>query len=88
MVGVEHVGIGLDISFHEPALNDTPPNFDPRYWWPASAGYGQGLKQICYTPMETWSALPAALEKSGMSTAEANLVMGGNMRSVAAQVWG
>jgi membrane dipeptidase len=88
LVGVEHVGIGLDISFHESELNDTPPNFDPRYWWPSSAGYGQGLKQICYTPMETWSLLPAALEKTGMSRAEADLVMGGNMRSVAAKVWG
>jgi membrane dipeptidase len=90
LVGINHVGIGLDISFFEATLNDTPPNFDPGYWWPASAGYGvdQGIKSITYTPIDTWSSLPTALLGAGFSTTEAAQVMGGNMRRVAAQVWG
>lgn len=87
LVGVECVGIGLDISFFEAALNDTPPNFNARHWWPASAGYGSSTG-VAYTPVETWGQLPAALAAAGMSEAEAALVMGGNMRRVAQQVWG
>ncbi len=88
LVGADHVGIGLDISFHESELDDTPPNFDPSYWWPASAGYGGGLSQVRYTPIETWSLLPDTLSATGMSAAEVHQVLGGNMRRVAQAVWG
>lgn len=90
LISVDCVGIGLDISFFEAALDDTPPNFDPDYWWPASAGYGvgAGVSRITYTPIETWRELSEALCKAGFSHAETEQVMGGNMRRVAAQVWG
>ena len=88
LIGVEHVGIGLDISFFQRELDDTPPDFEPSHWWPKSAGYGGGITGIAYTPVETWGQLPRALEQAGMSGDDAALVMGGNMRRVAAQVWG
>ena len=89
LVGAAHVGLGLDIGFAEPALNDDPPPpFDPAHWWPASAGYGQGIRGIAYTPVETWTLLPAALREVGMDEVEIAGVMGGNMARVARQVWG
>ena len=89
LVGVEHVGIGIDIGFSEPGIDDTPPGkFDPAHWWPASAGYGNGLKRIRYAPVETWTALLPALRNIGMRDEDADLVASGNIRRVAAQVWG
>ncbi len=88
LVGVQHVGIGLDISFRQPELNDNPPgNYDPVYWWPREAGYNRAIARMTYTPMETWQLLPQALAKIGMSPADAALVMGENMVRVARQVW-
>ena len=89
LVGAEHVGLGLDIGFSESGMNDAPPPpFDPAHWWPVSAGYGQGIKDIAYTPIEAWSLMPTALRAVHMSAPEMAGVMGGNMARVARQVWG
>jgi len=88
LVGVEHAGIGLDISFHQPGIDGDPPgDFDPGYWWPRSAGYDRAISRITYTPIETWQVLASALQDAGMTHDEASLVMGGNMLRVARQVW-
>ncbi len=88
LVGVQHVGIGLDIGFSEPALDDSPPgDFDRSHWWPESAGYGNGIAGIRYAPLDTWRELEAALQAQELSAGEAALVMGGNMLRVAQQVW-
>jgi membrane dipeptidase len=88
LVGVAHVGVGLDIGFRQDGLNDTPPgDFDAAYWWPRSAGYDHAIARMTYTPVETWRVLAAALRRTGMSADEAALVMGGNMLRVARRVW-
>ncbi len=88
LVGVQHVGIGLDISFRQDELDDNPPgDYDPVYWWPKSAGYDRAIERMTYTPVETWQLLPQALREVGMSAAEAAAVMGDNMLRVASQVW-
>ena len=88
LVGVAHVGIGLDISFHQSELNDNPPgDFDPAYWWPKSAGYNRGVSRSTYPPVESWKVLGTALQGTGMTAQEAALVLGGNMMRVAGQVW-
>jgi membrane dipeptidase len=88
LVGVQHVGIGLDISFPQADLNDDPPdNYEPSYWWPKSAGYDRAILRATYTPIETWNVLGQALQDTGMSALEAQSVMGGNMVRVAQQVW-
>ena len=88
LVGTQHVGIGLDISFRQEALNDNPPgDYDPDYWWPPSIGYRRALEQITFTPADTWLALAGALQKAGMSAEETAGVMGNNMLRVASQVW-
>lgn len=88
-VGTDHVGIGLDISFRQPGLDDTPPGqFEPAYWWPLSAGYDRGVSQTTYPPVAAWRELRAALVALGMDDEDASKVMGGNMQRVARQVWG
>ena len=88
LVGVEHAGIGLDISFNQANLDDTPPrDYDPTYWWPKSAGYDRALTRSTYPPIESWAAMDGALQLIGMSSPEAALVMGGNMMRVARQTW-
>ena len=89
LVGVEHAGIGLDISFSQPELDDTPPgDYDATYWWPKSAGYDRAITRSAYPPIESWRALSGELQRTGMTADEAALVMGGNMVRVAGQVWG
>ena len=88
LVGVAHVGIGLDISFAQSELNDDPPaGYDPSYWWPKAAGYNRGITRSTYPPIESWLTLAEALQRTGMSAPEAELVLGGNMMRVARQVW-
>jgi membrane dipeptidase len=88
LVGVQHAGIGLDISFRQPELNDDPPgDYDPSYWWPVSVGYDRAITRASYVPVATWQQLAQALQDQGMGRDEAALVMGGNMLRVAQQVW-
>ena len=72
-----------------PDTQITPPgDFDATYWWPKNAGYDRAIQRMTYTPIDTWSVLAAALQRTGMTPAEAALVMGGNMARVARVVWG
>ena len=88
LVGIQHAGIGIDISFPQSDLNDDPPgDYDPSYWWPKSAGYDRALARSTYPSIESWSVLDEALRRTGMSADEAALVRGGNMMRVAARVW-
>jgi len=88
LVGIDHVGIGLDNGFPQPELKDTPPgDFDASYWWPKSAGYDQAISGMHYAPIDTWLQLPEALRAVGMGADEVELVLGGNMLRVAGQVW-
>ncbi|MET0164681.1 MAG: membrane dipeptidase, partial [Vicinamibacterales bacterium] len=87
LVGVEHAGIGLDISFHQDGIDEMPPGIDLAYWWPSSAGYDRTVSRMTYTPVDTWQGLASALQGHGMTGDEAARVMGGNMARVARQVW-
>lgn len=89
LVGPAHVGLGLDIGFGEAGLDDDPPPpFEPAYWWPPTEGYGNGIRQMRYAPVETWLRLPEALRRVGMDETDIDAALGGNMARVAAQVWG
>jgi membrane dipeptidase len=88
LVGVEHVGIGLDIGFQQAGTSDWPAgSVDPDYWWPREAGYSQGIDSIGYAPVASWLELSDSLQAVGMTAAEAALVMGDNMARVAGRVW-
>lgn len=88
-VGAAHVGIGLDASFVEDHLDDTPPGeFDMNYWWPPEAGYDRAITRMRYLPLEGWTELSRALSAVGFSEVEVAQVLGGNMARVARTVWG
>lgn len=88
LVGIDHAGIGLDISFHQEGVDDAPPgDFDPGYWWPKTAGYDRAISRSTYPPIEAWRTLASALERTGMTGDEAARIMGGNMLRVARDVW-
>jgi membrane dipeptidase len=92
LVGAEHVGIGMDNSFRQPKLNDTPAGtpsapFDSSYWWPAHAGYRRGVSPMRYPSIQTWQELPQALAQVGMQAKEIKAVLGSNMMRVAAACW-
>jgi membrane dipeptidase len=87
LVGAAHVGIGLDISFRQPGVDETPPgDHDPGWWWPRSAGYDRSAPST-YPPVTAWRELGPALAALGMNAEETALVLGGNMQRVARQVW-
>lgn len=88
LVGVEHVGVGLDIAHEEPGLPDRPAGFDPDYWWPPHAGYAEGLSKTRYCAPEAWKDLPHALRDEGFVTSEIDAILGENMGRVAEQTWG
>ena len=78
-VGVDAIGVGLDIGFSQPSIDDTPPPpFNPEWWWPVSAGYQSGLAQTRYTPVDTWAHLPHLLDADGFSQREIDQILGGN----------
>jgi membrane dipeptidase len=87
LVGVAHVGIGLDICISEQDLDDRPPgDFDRTYWWPETAGYRAG-RAPAYTPPNVWKSLPLELRKLGMAPSEIEQVLGRNMLRVARSTW-
>jgi len=86
LVGVQHVGIGLDNGFSQHDLDDRPAGFEPDYWWPVVAGYGNGIASVKYTPLDTWAQLDAALLAAGFNTSEVALVLGANMLRRAWQI--
>jgi membrane dipeptidase len=87
LVGVAHVGIGLDICISEQDLDDRPPgDFDRTYWWPETAGYRAG-RAPAYTPPNVWKSLPLELRKLGMAPSEIEQVLGRNMLRVARATW-
>ncbi|APW42745.1 peptidase M19 [Rhodoferax saidenbachensis] len=89
LVGAQHVGIGMDNSFPEDHLDETPPGgMDMDYWWPKSAGYDRAIMTMNYVPVEDWAELPAALAAEGFGAEEVAGVMGGNMARVARETWG
>lgn len=87
LVGVAHVGIGLDICVSQQELDDTPPGgFDPTWWWPEPAGYRAG-RRPAYPALNAWKLLPLELRKLGMAPSEIEQVLGRNMLRVARATW-
>lgn len=85
LVGVEHVGIGLDF---DPWVYDlTDPDLldddNPEYW-PPDAGYDQTIHSLNVTKLPQ---ICAELLAVGFTQTDLAAILGGNFRRVAEQVW-
>jgi len=84
LVGIEHVGLGLDY-IYEHQVDDIPKGVDLKYWWPRSSLQGRQFK-CSFIPPEEISSLAAKLLRM-YSKEEAKKILGLNMLRIAEQVW-
>ena len=82
LVGVEHVGLGLDYTFDQEEVDvyvrSNPQTFPPHL------GYGAGMRMV---EPEQLPELADLLLARGFSDADLGAVLGGNWMRVARQVW-
>jgi membrane dipeptidase len=81
LVGIEHVGLGLDFMFDQRELEAIANN--PKMF-PPELGYGRGIQLM---PPEQLPALALELERRGMRSPELAAFFGGNWMRIARQVW-
>lgn len=86
LVGVPHVGIGIDYSF-DTEHSDLPEGEDPKDWWPPVAGSDFNFTEVRFMPPERLPAIALALLKHGYSEADTAAIMGGNFMRVAGEAW-
>jgi membrane dipeptidase len=84
LVGVNHVGIGIDYSFDQ-VHTDLPPGEDSAYWWPKTSGVDFG--KMAFVPPERWPAIAVALLQHGYDEADTAAILGGNFMRVAGESW-
>jgi membrane dipeptidase len=81
LVGIEHVGIGLDYIFDQRELNNLSTN---AAMYPPELGYADGIRLV---PPEELPALALELRRRGMSEPDVAAVFGGNWLRIAQLVW-
>jgi len=82
LVGVAHVGLGLDYVFGGDEL-DAVMAADPSTF-PPHLGYGAGMRMLA---PEELPALVDELLRHGFNDADVSAVLGGNWMRIAQQVW-
>lgn len=82
LVGIEHVGLGLDYVFDMQELDDYLK--DNRAMFPPEEGYGAGLKIVA---PEQLPEIAAELLQLGYRVADVRKVFGGNFLRVARATW-
>lgn len=87
LVGVDHVGIGLDTMPSVPGTNDFPDGVDRAYYWPAQRGYGPGAGSAAVFDPRKLPALAGGLITAGYSTDDVDKIMGENFMRVAKESW-
>ncbi len=85
LVGVKHVGLGLD---YDPGIYDmNDPDLlsdDQPAYWPSGAGYDQPITSL---NIQQLPEICDELVQVGFSESDLVDVLGGNFRRIAAQVW-
>jgi membrane dipeptidase len=82
LVGIEHVGIGLDF-VHDRQEVDEVVAANPQLF-PPHLGYARGIEMM---PPEQLPAVAVALRERGLDAAALAAVLGGNWMRIARQVW-
>lgn len=81
VVGIEHVGLGLDYVFDAAELEEFLSN--PAIF-PPELGYGPTLEMV---PPEAMEEIVGGLDKLGYADDDIRAILGGNLMRVAKQVW-
>ncbi|BDW89327.1 dipeptidase [Thalassospira tepidiphila] len=87
LVGVDHVGIGLDTMPSVAGTNDFPDGVDKDFYWPAASGYGPGAGGAAVFDPRKLPALADALISIGYSPDDVDKIMGENFMRVAKASW-
>lgn len=87
LVGVDHVGIGLDTMPSVAGTNDFPDGVDRAYYWPAERGYGPGAGGAAVFDPKKLPALADALIVGGYKPDDVDKIMGENFIRVAKECW-
>ena len=87
LVGVDHVGLGLDTFSPQQGINDDPPDFDRHYWWPKQ-DYKTAIGKLGYLQPDVFPVIVEGIVKMGFSSEEQKKILGGNMIRVARESWG
>ncbi|TDV33833.1 membrane dipeptidase [Paraburkholderia caballeronis] len=81
LIGIEHVGLGLDYVFDQGELDDLLTN---KTIFPPELGYEAGIQMV---PPEAMEEIVSGLSKLGYSADDLRAILGGNLLRVARQVW-
>ena len=87
LVGVDHVGIGLDTMPLVAGCDDFPDGVNRAHYWPVTSGYGPGAGGAAVFDPRKLPALANALVANGYSTDDVDKIMGENFIRVAKQSW-
>jgi membrane dipeptidase len=87
LVGVDHVGIGLDTMPSVAGTNDFPDGVDRAYYWPAERGYGPNAGGAAVFDPKKLPALADALIAGGHKPDNVDKIMGENFIRVAKECW-
>lgn len=86
LVGVDHVGIGIDTFTTQKGLSDKPPKLDDDFWWPTEH-YARGIGNLDYLQPEDIPLIHKCLRDMGFNHTELAQILGENMMRVAHQSW-
>lgn len=86
LVGIDHVGIGLDTMMDQAGINDMPEQLNTHHWWPPKH-YPQGIGTLKYLQPEDLPAIDRALEVIGFQREERDKIYWENMTRVAKTCW-
>ncbi|NQZ30526.1 MAG: membrane dipeptidase [Oceanospirillaceae bacterium] len=89
LIGVEHVGFGLDFVYDQD-LDDGPEGLDVNAWWPPEHGYAkatEGFLNTLFAPPERFIEMTSLFESRGYSQAQIAAIYGENMYQLAQKVW-
>jgi membrane dipeptidase len=84
LVGIEHVGIGLDYIYND-QIDDLPDDIDMNYWWP-SHSFQKRQFPCSFLPPESISSLTHKLSQYYSKT-EVQMILGKNMMNLASKIW-
>lgn len=85
LVGVKHIGFGLDYSFGK-LTGDLPPGQSAETWWPGASN-GYDFSTMRYMGPECFPILAEALSQRGYTDGDISAMLGENFSRVAEECW-